>query len=451
MPNPTSIAGCTLWLDAADTSTITSSSGSVSQWNDKSGNGNNAVQATSTAQPQLSTQNGLTALHNPDNNRKMSSTAALFGGDLTIFFVGLYPGGSPYSGMIYGASAVPDLAWEGSGNKAYWSVNAGTDHVFTLGSNSLAIQEVVWNNASAYALYQTGNAAGSGSETHSVGSSIATIFADPGYCCEIIVYNSALSTANRQLIEGYLAWKWGLQAGLPAGHPYAATPPAGWWDALAGSAAASFAQAGALGGTGAVRGVAPIVVSETGSLLGAAALRGGGTLNVGQSGTIAGIASIAGSAAMLLTPTGTLSGVGSLAGSTALLFAQSGGLSGYGSLAGAAVVTVDEHGSLIGLGTLSAHASVIFTESGSLAQPSVLAGDAEITFGALGNLVAVGTLMGSGAIVFTASATPYRPITNPVVLLLPIATSVDLRLPIDPAVALTLPMSSDVTLRLSSP
>ena len=29
-----------LWLDASDTSTITQSEGSVSQWDDKSGNGN---------------------------------------------------------------------------------------------------------------------------------------------------------------------------------------------------------------------------------------------------------------------------------------------------------------------------------------------------------------------------------------------------------------------------
>jgi hypothetical protein len=53
-----------LWLDAADTSTITESSGSVSQWNDKSGNGRNVTQGTGAAQPTTGTrtQNGLNVL-----------------------------------------------------------------------------------------------------------------------------------------------------------------------------------------------------------------------------------------------------------------------------------------------------------------------------------------------------------------------------------------------------
>ncbi len=40
-----------LWLDAADTNTITLNGSTVSQWNDKSGNGRNAVQATASNQP----------------------------------------------------------------------------------------------------------------------------------------------------------------------------------------------------------------------------------------------------------------------------------------------------------------------------------------------------------------------------------------------------------------
>jgi hypothetical protein len=53
-----------LWLDAADTTTITASSGSVSQWNDKSGNGRNFTQGTGGNQPTTGTrtQNGLNVL-----------------------------------------------------------------------------------------------------------------------------------------------------------------------------------------------------------------------------------------------------------------------------------------------------------------------------------------------------------------------------------------------------
>jgi hypothetical protein len=42
---------------------------------------------------------------------------------------------------------------------------------------------------------------------------------------ELIVYNSVLSTTDRQKIEGYLAWKWGLQGNLPTGHPYKSAAP----------------------------------------------------------------------------------------------------------------------------------------------------------------------------------------------------------------------------------
>ena len=50
----------------------------------------------------------------------------------------------------------------------------------------------------------------------------------PSYLAELVAFNTGLSLSNRQLIEGYLAWKWGLQASLPNTHPYySATPSAG--------------------------------------------------------------------------------------------------------------------------------------------------------------------------------------------------------------------------------
>jgi hypothetical protein len=53
-----------LWLDAADTTTITESGGSVSQWNDLSGNGRHLTQGTGALQPTTgaSTVNGFNVL-----------------------------------------------------------------------------------------------------------------------------------------------------------------------------------------------------------------------------------------------------------------------------------------------------------------------------------------------------------------------------------------------------
>ena len=42
---------------------------------------------------------------------------------------------------------------------------------------------------------------------------------------EIIVLYEAVSDLKRQLIEGYLAHKWGLVANLPAAHPFKNRPP----------------------------------------------------------------------------------------------------------------------------------------------------------------------------------------------------------------------------------
>ena len=42
---------------------------------------------------------------------------------------------------------------------------------------------------------------------------------------EMLLFNTNLTTTQRQQIEGYLAWKWGLQASLPVSHPYYAAAP----------------------------------------------------------------------------------------------------------------------------------------------------------------------------------------------------------------------------------
>jgi hypothetical protein len=42
---------------------------------------------------------------------------------------------------------------------------------------------------------------------------------------EILLYDSVLTTEQVQQLEGYLAWKWGLQDNLPDNHPYKNSPP----------------------------------------------------------------------------------------------------------------------------------------------------------------------------------------------------------------------------------
>lgn len=87
--SPTDIPDLTLWLDASDTSTITQVAGSVSQWNDKSGNGFNAIQTNGANQPVTNSRilnghnvidfNGTTSFINHSTSfRSMISGAAQF-------------------------------------------------------------------------------------------------------------------------------------------------------------------------------------------------------------------------------------------------------------------------------------------------------------------------------------------------------------------------------------
>ena len=48
---PTDIAGLSVWLDAQDYASFALSGGSISQWNDKSGKNNHAIQGTGANQP----------------------------------------------------------------------------------------------------------------------------------------------------------------------------------------------------------------------------------------------------------------------------------------------------------------------------------------------------------------------------------------------------------------
>jgi hypothetical protein len=46
-----------------------------------------------------------------------------------------------------------------------------------------------------------------------------------GDIAEIIYYSVSLSNPQREQAEGYLAWKWGINASLPSSHPYKLFPP----------------------------------------------------------------------------------------------------------------------------------------------------------------------------------------------------------------------------------
>ena len=46
-----------------------------------------------------------------------------------------------------------------------------------------------------------------------------------GKLYEVITFDEAVSVELRQIVEGYLAWKWNNEAQLPIGHPYKNAAP----------------------------------------------------------------------------------------------------------------------------------------------------------------------------------------------------------------------------------
>ena len=97
----------TLWLDASDETTITESGGAVSQWDDKSGNGNNVTQGTASAQPTtgVDTLNGLNVINFDGSDRLVAATASDWtflndGSNHTLFVVSKRPSSATAMGLL---------------------------------------------------------------------------------------------------------------------------------------------------------------------------------------------------------------------------------------------------------------------------------------------------------------------------------------------------------------
>ena len=231
-------ADLALWLDADDAKTITIHGSHVSQWDDKSGNENHVVQANATQQPRYTA--GLVSFDG-SNDQLFASTPILTAdntGTVTMFSVSSLEAGE--SGYMYGAIAPSSgcafyqngdtITFARSGNGA--SLDPQPHNITLPGQGVIG---VVFSD-------DTANLSFDGTVTSVVGG---LAFAVPtveftlgnrrnafspatfwkGGHSEIVVSNAALSTADRQRLEGYLSHKWGLEANLPVGHPYKSTPP----------------------------------------------------------------------------------------------------------------------------------------------------------------------------------------------------------------------------------
>ena len=236
---PTNITGCRAWFDAFDAS-YTLSGTTVTGWTNKSGNAN-ASTGSGTVSINLATLNGKSSVRFP------AGTNYLNVGSLTyttsyrnIFFVvTVGPTGSIYvylttnndliSGQCYSWSDgdIEIDKWGTLGLLSYPTGYFGTTSFVSI-CTSTGGNTGIWVNGVSQTL--TNNNVGTGG-FWSTGTASPSLGGASGYTTgtldmyELLQYDGSLTTTQRQNIEGYLAWKWGLQASLPAGHPYASINP----------------------------------------------------------------------------------------------------------------------------------------------------------------------------------------------------------------------------------
>jgi len=248
-PPSSPVAGYKLWLDATDSATITASGGAVSQWNDKSGNAYHFTQATGANQPTTNSRtiNSKNVIDFDGTNDFMSvaSSTSLFkylhnstGG--TTFIVGIVDDSGVNKGLFSTsefASAQIGVAHITNGNEktetAIVNGNSGNATAVSFDTNILTpasafylvnkfdggnatagnrIRESLNNGAFAGANTLTNTASSSNSTNNltlgAAGGGSGTFW--NGVIGEFIIYEGILSNGDIDLVETYLAAKWGI-------------------------------------------------------------------------------------------------------------------------------------------------------------------------------------------------------------------------------------------------
>lgn len=245
--NPRTIPGCGLWLDAADSTTLTTNgSGNVTQWRDKSGLGANMTPlgTNSNATIQTNYQNGLSAVNFSGLNQYQSpANTGVYPSDVYILValkslvrmdvISIGPTSTDnFNSLTFGEHTA--LRWHNGSSGFARTPNcvSPTNETSTslllmnwsLANNNFVIRRNGTDLVST-ASYTYTPTAGAIIQIGFRHQNFGTNLSFNAYVAEVLTYNRQLSVAQRQQVEGYLAWKWGLQANLAVSHPFKRNPP----------------------------------------------------------------------------------------------------------------------------------------------------------------------------------------------------------------------------------
>lgn len=238
---PTQIVGSILWLDAADPGVFTGGA----RWIDKSGTNNTGVNGTpgSTTMPSITIINGLNAARFvAANANSMVTTNQIPAYSVTYFLVvrvnALATPTIQQFIMINntdGARQVETITSTFPAAIQYTLDTATYPTILTVNQSQLFMVSItipvsggignLYANGSISASSSQAVKVGTGNSTHFFGSANGTSGYSTCDIGEILIYNTTFADAQRQQVEGYLAWKWGLVSQLPSAHPYKNSPP----------------------------------------------------------------------------------------------------------------------------------------------------------------------------------------------------------------------------------
>jgi hypothetical protein len=233
---PLSISTCVLWLDAADATTITGTT-TVTAWRDKS-----------TKAYTLAPGSGTTSYANSAITLSSSYLLATGAVDLTTFtfFVVVKNNNTstniplfaarPNTSASYNSTDGFGFYLDGQTQTRFYGSTSGPV-ITTTGLTTSAATLISVTGTSAGVLQQWNNGIAGGTVTYGPRTSTAqgfsvggewggssyTTYSSSSSIYEVIVYNSVLSTTQRQSVENYLSKKW-VKPSLPTTHPFYSLP-----------------------------------------------------------------------------------------------------------------------------------------------------------------------------------------------------------------------------------
>lgn len=210
-----------IWLNG-DIYTLATSP-NISSWPDQSGNGNNFSQATTSKQPSVATYSGFKSLRFDGADYITNAGIAALNTNTNTHYV-VYNGYRPnHVGFLFNASFTQNnqyiTAYRNNGNIRSWVLNSSLGIVDNTTTNSSSFQIIssVWDGVGqTFNSYKDGTSIGSksganGSPTGNyfniIGASANGSYRFDGDMSELIVYNTAINSAQRTIVDNYLSSK----------------------------------------------------------------------------------------------------------------------------------------------------------------------------------------------------------------------------------------------------